>query len=204
KSRALSKRRGWVGYPGRVAVVQRDPSASPQDAVAPSRAGACRVTAASVPQGLKPHSPWSFYGTAEAVPLTKPWLFVDHDGDDLAGDAGVFDVGVGDDGLHAVDFAGVEAALGVEVPGPVVDLVHVIGVEREGFGAAIEGEDEDGRIGALDFVQDSPGGVARAGGRSVGVVRIVVSGYCGCESRMRVVGNGGGDGDGRDGAASGR
>src|ERR1700749_2153422 len=69
---------------------------------------------------------------------TVQGLLVDLYGDDLAGDTRVLDVGVGDDGFHAFDLAGVEAAFGVEVSGPVLDFVHVVGGEGDGLCAAID------------------------------------------------------------------
>src|ERR1700722_17702092 len=92
-------------------------------------------------------------------------LLVDLYGDDLAGDAGVVDACVGDDGFHAFDLAGVEAALGIEVPCCIFDFVHVVGAERDGFGAALDGEREDGGVGALNVVQDALRSVVRSGGR---------------------------------------
>ncbi len=65
------------------------------------------------------------------------------------------------------------------------------------FGAAVDGEGEDGRVGALDVVQDSSGGVARAGGWGVGVVRVAGVGHGhgpggGGEGGCRGGGSGGG------------
>ena len=52
----------------------------------------------------------------------------------------------------------------------------MVGVEGDGFGAAVDGEGEDGGVGALDVVEDAFGGTVRAGGWGVGIVRILVGG----------------------------
>src|SRR5665213_2605805 len=102
-------------------------------------------------------------------------LLAEFDGDDLAGNWLAGDVDVLDRGLHAFDsLARIEVAGGDVVEGAEGELEVIVGVQRNQFAGVVDGERQDGGVGAADGAQNPADGVARAGGWRVGVVDLGV------------------------------
>jgi len=102
-------------------------------------------------------------------------LFAEFDGEDLAGYGFVGDFGVLYGGLHVFDAgAGFDIAFGLVVGGGEDDLVVVVGVERGLFACGrVDGEGEDGGVGAADVAENSFDGVLWSFGVFCGVVGFV-------------------------------